>query len=180
MNNPDVIRSVYGSRGKTPVTQTISKPVPLGPEHNVWFWNPNRIGARGPEPSFESRLRSEFGDDIGVTWNPITERWQVFARAPKVQTPICQGWRLLFIHWGADHQFLPLDERVFGRIYQVDSSRNGGAKKYFERIIQEYHRDEAKREVEKKQDAIDQAMPYWEHSQIKNIGKGSKFSTYHA
>jgi hypothetical protein len=179
VNNPHVIRSTYGSRGRTPITNPIVKPKPLGPEYSPWYWHPSRATSIGPPEWFRKQLHA-FDPDLAVTWNPITQRWQVWARCPRFQTAVCQGWRLLFIHHGATRQYLPLDERVFARVYQVDATKNGGAKQYWNRIEAEFHRDEAKRQAALKQEAIDQAMPFWEYSQIKSIGTGSKFATYHA
>lgn len=159
--------------------QAIAKAPKLGPEHNPWFWNPNRVGARS-HPAWFQRYLDEVGPDLAVVWNPIRERWQAFCRAPRIDHPVCQGWRLLFIHSDVDGSYMPLDERLVARIFAASAMSSGGAVKYFERIAAEYARDEAAKEKRLQQEAIDQAMPYYEHSQIKNIGKGNKFSTYHA
>jgi hypothetical protein len=173
-NTPGVVRSTYGSQGKIPVTHTIQHPKPLGPEYSPWFWHPYNVAVRFAPEEFRKRLHA-IDTSLEVTWDPMKERWLVWALAPKVR----HGWRLLFIHWDSQHNYLPLDERVFARIFQVDSAKNGG-KRYFDRIVEEFERDQRKRRAEMRQDAIDRAMPYWEHSQIKNIGKGNKFSTYFA
>ena len=159
--------------------QAIAKPRKLGPEHNPWFWNPSRVGVKFA-PSWFDKYLEEVGPDLAVTWNPMIERWQAFCKAPRIQHPVCQGWRLLFIHKDINDSYLPLDERLVARIFAASAMANGSAMRYFERIASEYHRDQEKKEARLKQEAIDQAMPYYEHSQIKNIGKGSKFSTYHA
>ena len=162
-----------------PFKQPLAKPRPLGPEHNPWYWHPGRVEARVGPPLFMAKL-AEIDPNLSVTWNPITERWQVWVRASQVQNPLCQGWRLLFIHWGATHQYLPLDERVFARVYQVDGTHQGNAKSYFQRIEAEFNRDRERKDREWSQDTLDRAMPSFEYSQIKNIGLGSKFSTYHS
>lgn len=167
------------SRKTAPFQQRVSKPKALGPEHNVWFWNPNHPSVRGAPDWFRLKLR-EMGEELAITWNPINERWQVWARAPKIQHPICSGWRLLFIHQDADGQYLPLDERVFARLYAASVMAHGSAKAYFTRVVEEIQRDKERRERKNLQDQIDMSMPFFEHSQIKNIGKGNKFATYHA
>lgn len=161
--------------------QPIAKPTQkLGPEHNPWFFNPNRCEVKFAPDWFRDKLRELDGyEDLSVTWNPILERWQVFSRAPKISHPICSGWRLLFIHNGPSGEHLPLDERLLARLYHASASAHGDAKKYFDRITQEMVRDKEAREKKNLNDQIDMSMPFFEHSQIKNIGKGSKFTTYH-
>lgn len=157
----------------------VAKPARLGPEYNPWYWNPNRASVRSAPDSFKESL-AKMGDELSVTWNPINERWQVFSRAPKMNNPICQGWKLLFIHNGPSGEYLPLDERVFARLYSASVHEHGSAKQYFNRIQAEMERDAEKKDARLRQEAIDIAMPYFEHSKIKNIGKGNKFSTYFA
>lgn len=161
----------------------LKRPEVLGPEHNIWFWNPNLIGVRFADVDVMAKLR-QIGDDLSITWNPITERWQVWAVAPTLQHKICHGWRLLFVHHDADGSYLPLDERVFARIYAIDGKRQGNAKQYFERIVAEMARDKEKRERQWSQDTIDAAMPSFDHGQIsvsmRGHSNGSKFSTYHS
>lgn len=125
-----------------------------------------------------ARLK-ELGEELSCTWNPITERWYLWSKA-NINHKLCQGWRLLFVNQEPDGSYLPLDERVFARLVAASVLTHGSAKAYFERIKSEMERDKAKREAQARQDQIDIAMPFWEHSQIKNIGKGSKFSTYHS
>lgn len=162
--------------------QPIAKPVRLGPEYNPWFWNPNRIGVQGPPEAFAKQLR-EVGEELAITYNPIRSRWQVWSRAPRMQNPICSGWRLLFIHNGAEGEYLPLDERVFARLYAASTMAHGSAKAYFDRMKSEMERDKARRDAQNTQDTIDLAMPSFEHSQIKvgyGPSNGSKFSRYHS
>lgn len=178
-NTPGVVSSTYGSRGKTPIKQTISKPKSVGPEHNIWWWNPARPVVQLAPEWFREKVK-EIDGSLEVTWSPLAERWLVWIKAENFRTPICAGWRLLFVHHDENRQHLPLDERLLARLYLIDSTRNGGSKAYFDRIVSEYERDQVKQRKDRHQDAIDHAMPYWEHSQIKNIGKGSKFATYHS
>lgn len=166
----------------TSFRQPIARPRTLGPEHNPWFWNPARLGVRLAPEDFRQRLH-DLGEELEVTWNPVTERWQVFARTPRIQHPICQGWKLLFVHH-LDGAYLPLDERLFARLYAASVLTHGSAKEYFNRIVAEMERDEERKNARQRQDAIDIAMPFWEHSQIKvsmcGESSGSKFSTYHS
>lgn len=164
-----------------PFKQPIKRPTRIpDPSENPWFWHPSNVYARRAPEYFRAPLRAQMGEELDVTWNPVIERWQVWTRAPKIQHPVCQGWRLLFIHNAADGSYLPLDERVYARLYSASARVHGDGKKYFDRIQSEYWRDQERKEKRLRQEAVDQAMPFWEHSQIKNIGKGNKFSTYHA
>src|SRR6185436_18617380 len=79
-----------------------------GPEIIPWFWSPSNVSAIFAPEEFRKRLKAEMGDELDITWTPIDERWLVFARAPRVQHKLCQGWRLLFVHQGPDGEYLPL------------------------------------------------------------------------
>ena len=171
-------------RGRSPLGRlSIAKPVKLGPEHNVWFWNPNRVGVKSCPEWFESKI-AEVDSSIAVTWNPIIERWLVWAKAPRLQHPICQGWKLLFIHWDEDHSYLPLDERLLARLYASSVDTFGSAKRYFDHVASIIERDREKAEKQFTQDSIDRMMPFYNHAQISvsMAGKssGSKFARYHS
>lgn len=145
------------------------------------YWNPNRAGVRTAPASFMDRIEQMGWHEIAITWNPIRERWQVFSKAPQISHPICSGWRLLFIHQGPDGEHLPLDERVIARLWHSSSMANGSGREYFDRLVSEMKRDQEKREAQTRQDTMDQALERgWDYTRIKNIGKGSKFSDYHA
>lgn len=163
--------------------QAISKPKAYGREEIPAYWNPNRVGAYQAPSWFMEKLK-EVGEELECCWNPVSERWQIFSKAPNLRHPICSGWRLLFIVQDADHNFQPLDERIFARLYAASAMKHGSARKYFDHVIAEMERDKERREQKHYQDTIDLAMPSWEHSQIsvamRGKSNGSKFSTYHA
>lgn len=145
-----------------------------GPETNPWYWNPNRVGAY-QAPSWFMKLLHEVEEKLDCRFNPVTGRWQVWYQAPRIQTPICSGWNLIlaFDPW-------EMDERVMAVLYDRSQKKWGSAEKYFDRVVSEIERDREKKDRASRQEAIDMAMPSFEHSQIKNIGKGSKFATYHS
>jgi hypothetical protein len=163
--------------------QAVAKPKALPPEYNPWFWNPARFGVRFADEAFRSKLKA-LGDELDACWNPITERWQIFAKAPKIQHKICTGWRLLHVVRDASGAYMPLDERTLARLYQASVFSAGTGKQYFDRIVSEMERDKERRDKQYQADLIDEAMPSWHHSQISVSGygksNGSKFSTYHA
>ena len=164
--------------------QPVARAKALPPEANPWYWNPSRFGVKFADDDFRRRLKEEMGAELEVTWNPINQRWQVWSQTGTVQHKICSGWRLLFIHNGPDAEYLPLDSRLFARLYSASAVAYGSGKRYFERIVEEMERDKRRREKQATQTTIDLAMPSWEHSQIKvgygSTNNGSKFSTYHA
>jgi hypothetical protein len=112
---------------------------------------------------------------IDVRWNPVHEKWGVFYRNPKIAHPICTGWVLLFL---VDPD--KLDARVLSRLYAASAAKWGNAKQYFAAVEREMEREAEAREKARQNEAIDMAMPFWEHSRISNIGKGNKFSEYHS
>ena len=166
---------------KTPVGNRAGR---LGPEVNPWFWNPNRIGARPAPDWFQAKLREVDPDGhIDIRWNPIRERWAAFYKKPNFSHPICQGWQLLMIvEEPGSHAYMPLDERFLAALYQASGRRWGNAKEYFLAIEREMERERDQREARQRQDAIDLAMPSFEHSQISvamnGPSNGSKFADY--
>jgi hypothetical protein len=76
-----------------------------------------------------------------------------------------------------------LDERVLARLYMASAQRWGDGRRYFDAIQREIEREQERKEKFLNQDAVDRAMPFWEHSRIRvGYGKssGSKFSDYHS
>ena len=162
-----------------PFSQPISKPTLVGPEQSYWYWNPNRIGALEAPLWFRAKLREVDPDGfVDIRWNPIRERWAAFYRKPGFSHPICQGWTLLMKVEKPDGSFMPLDERLLAALYNASGRKWGNGKRYFEAIERETEREQEKTEKARTQEAIDIAMPHYDYSQIKNIGKGSKFCDY--
>lgn len=158
---------------------TPTKPGPLGPETHPWFWNPNREPMRRAPEDFNKKLR-ELDPDLRAVWNPHQERWTLWVKAPRINYPLCHGWRLLFIHHSASGEYLSLDETFLARIYTIDSQRVGNAKQYFDRISSEMERDRLNKEAAFTAETIDRGMSQWDYSRIKNIGTGNKFSEFHS
>lgn len=169
---------VSGSK-QGPFRVPVAKVAKAGPETNPWFWHPGRAQGRVADERFVEELE-KLDPKLAVSWNPVRSNWQVFTRAPQFRHPICQGWKLLFIHHDGAGGYLPLDNRLMARLYASDLQRWGGAKRYFDQVQSQIERDKEKGEAKDLQDTIDIAMESWQHSRIKNIGRGSKFSEYHA
>ena len=162
----------------TPVKDRSGK---LGPEANPFFWNPNRIGARPAPAWFQAKLREVDPDGfVDIRWNPLRERWAAFYRKPGFSHPLCSGWTLLMKVEYPNGDYMPLDERLLAALYAASGRRWGNGREYFLAIEREIERDKEMKERARTQEAIDLAMPSYEHSQIKNIGKGSKFCDYHS
>lgn len=154
----------------------LAKPVKQGPEVNPWFWHPDRKQGGPVAPlSFVEELE-KVDEGLAVAWNPVRENWAVWQRAPKYPS----GWRLLFIHHDGQGGYLPLDNRLFARLYAADMRNWGSARKYFDQVQAQVERDREAEEKRYQDELMAEAVPHFDYSQIKNIGHGSKFSTYHA
>jgi hypothetical protein len=164
--------------------QPISRPkVQLDIETHPLYWNPNRIGAIQAPAWFMDQVGG-ISKDLDVRRNAVTSKWEVWVRSPRFIHPICQGWRLLFIHHDTQGQVMPLDERLLGRLHYIDT-QNSSAKAYFDRVVAEIARDKAAQVKARDQETMDMAIERgWDHSRIqvsmRGPSNGSKFSTYHA
>jgi hypothetical protein len=154
---------------------TLARGPRLGPEHDRWFWHPNRAGVRGPEPWFERQLAG-VDPALRVTWSPIHQEWLMWAPSPRIART--GGWNLLFtISPDA------LDERQFARLYSCSVQRWGSAKRYFDHVEAQLQRDQDRYERCSRAAVMDQAMESFDHSQIKvgyGSSNGSKFAEYHS
>jgi hypothetical protein len=170
------VDSLIGTRKlpgfKTPIGRTRK----VGPEFNNWYWNPFRAGAVEAPAYFRRQLREVDPDNlIDIRWNPIREQWGVFYRKPSMSHPICSGWVLLFMVGPRD-----LDETVLARLYSASAAKWGSGQRYFASVQREIEREEEAKEKLRRQEAVDLAMPFWDHSRISTAGKGNKFSEYHS
>jgi hypothetical protein len=177
-------RADWRNPGKvSPFGMELAKPVVMGPEHNLWFHSPSRFGAQFAPEDFRRKLK-DYCEDLEVVWNFTIERWCLWVKTPRIQNEYAQGWTLLFVHKDDDGSYLPLDERIFARIYTIDmQAQNTDALRYFDRVMSEMQRDEQKAKDYTSGENLDIAMESFEHSKIRvGYGKnnGSKFSTYHA
>lgn len=157
----------------------------LGPEVNPWYWNPNRVGALPAPDWFQRKLREVDPEGfVDVRWNPVSQRWAAFYRKPNFQHKLCSGWQLLMKVEYPDGSYMPLDERLLAALYNASGRKWGNGKEYFLAIEREIEREREMREAARTQEAIDLAMPAYDHSQIKvamrGKSSGDKFSTYHA
>lgn len=159
---------------KIPFRQAIAKPAPLGPEHNPWYWNPNRAGVRLGPSDFRKKVK-ELDRRLEVTWNPLTERWVVWVEDHKIAHKVCNGWRLLF---STDPR--GLDERVIAELYARSGYKWGNLYEMWLRVEQEIERDRDRAERSRRDDTAHAAGEYFDYTQIKNIGSGSKFSNNHS
>lgn len=153
-----------------------SRPIPP-PESMPAWWNPRRAGIRFGPLSFTEKLE-QFDPNLRVVWNAYSERWQIFMRRDSFQSKVCQGWVLLFVVAYRDGSYMPLDERVFARLYEASADKWGNAKDYWRAVQRDIERTREKREKDSFDESMTMAMDVWKYSQIKNIGSGNKFSTY--
>lgn len=150
---------------------------PQGPETSPWYWHPGRVGVRSGPAWFERELEA-VDAELRVTWNPITQRYQLFAPKPSLRSKLVWGWTLLFTFHPTE-----IGAPVIARLYEASARKWGNGRDYFRAIERELERDKEKQEASSRQAVVDQAMESFDHSQIRvGYGKssGSKFSTYHA
>ena len=173
-------RGITGGTGRrTPVSQTISKPKALGPEHNPWFWNPYNVSAVRAPKAFMEKIRSVDPEGtLDVIWNPIRERWGVFMKSRAINHPICRGWKLLFLV-ELNGEYIPLDERVLAVLYERSGRRYGNLWEYWIKVEQALDRDRERVEATNRQATMDAAGDYYDFMKVKNYGSGSKYSQYH-
>jgi hypothetical protein len=156
-----------------------ARPDKIEVAESPYYWYPGRFGVQLAPEWFRKRLK-EIHLDLEVTWHPITQRWLVWYKRPRIQHALCPGWLLLFpveTSWGA---FVPLDERVLAAIYQVSARAFGDGRQYWQRIETEMKRDEEMRHLKQDLAVRDFAGERYDWAQIKNIGPGSKFANYHS
>src|ERR1051326_126391 len=100
-------------------TQPIQRKIEIPPpESSFWYWNPNRVGIKFAPDWFREKLH-EIDKDLEVTWSSYHERWMVWVKQPRLISKLCSGWLLMFPVRDLDGSYLPLDERIFARIYSA-------------------------------------------------------------
>lgn len=173
--------SAIGTRKLSPFTMTPARPKKLGREHHRWFFHPNRCDIRlGPERF--RRLLKDFDQGLEVAWNPIHERWGIWMRDPKIQHPVCQGWKLMFFSQDEKGVYEPLDQRILAKLYARSAKQFGNLWEYWLRVEQEMERDREKRDDNHVTHMNQGAGDYFDFMKIKvGYGKssGSKFQEYH-
>lgn len=167
-----------GARRVAPFSQPIAKPKKVSPEETWWFWYPDRVGIKKAPEWFDKDLKA-IDNTLEVTWSPVHERWLVWARSNSINK-LSPGWRLLFPVQYPDKSYMPLDERIFARLYSADGMQWGSAKHYFEHFMAEFERDKAKREKDREDNVRYAAGEYYGHivPSVSGYGpsNGSKFS----
>lgn len=155
----------------------LAKIVIPAPEANHRFWNPSRAGVVFAPERFQVELH-RIDADLEVTWDNYNERWLVWQRNPGLKSELNRGWSLLFVVRYADQSYMPLDERVFARIYEISAHKWGNAKEYFKAVEREWERDREMTQAARKQEINDTSGDYYDYMKIKNIGIGSKFANH--
>ena len=165
-------------------TQGVTKaPVIPPPEALHWFWSPSRVDAIFAPEWFLSQLRA-LDPDLTVTWDRFNERWLVWMRSPRFHAKQSQGWMLLFPVQYEDQSYMPLDERIFARLYSASAQKWGRGKDYFLAIEREMERDKEKAKRDRDGDVQYAAGEYYDHMKIQVSGcgpsNGSKFADHFA
>ena len=116
--------------------------------------------------------------DLTVTWDHWNENWLVWMKQPRHQSKFSQGWVLLFPVRYSDGSYMPLDERVFARLYSASAAKWGRGRDYFLAIERELERDKEIAKRNRDDDVKHAAGEYYDFMKIKNIGTGSKFANH--
>jgi len=149
------------------------------PAQSTYYWYPGRFGVKKAPASFLARLH-ELHPDLDCTWHPVLERWLIWYRKPKARYKYCPGWILLLIVQNSAEEYIPLDERVLAAVYAQSAMRWGSGRRYFDRVEAEHQRAQEQRKKTHDDDRDWRMGDLWQYHQIKNIGNGSKFTTYHS
>lgn len=163
-------------KGQT-FSQPLAKIVIPPKEANHRFWNPNQAGIVLAPERIRRQLH-EIDSNLEVTWDNYAERWLVWLKRPQLANSLNRGWSLLFVLRYADQSYMPLDERMFARIYEISADKWGNARSYFDAIEREWERDREKSRSDRDDEVKHHAGDYYDYMKIKNIGAGSKFSDH--
>lgn len=166
--------NVRMKRGQTaPFSHPIARGVKIPPPESIsWWWNPGRPGVRSGPAHFQVKLES-IDPNLAVTWDAYREKWNIWMRNSRIQNKICSGWLLLFIVEPRE-----LDERVFHRLYEASGRKWGSARRYFDAVEAQMASEKEKADKNSFEELMAQARANYDFMQVKNIGRGSKFSEY--
>ncbi len=162
-----------GARRVNPFALPIAKQTKPPIESHPWFWNPRRFGEGWQAPDSFVRKLLEVDPELTVCYNKYEQTFGVWMKKPSINSPVCQGWSLLF-------KTPILDERVFHRLYEASQRKWGNAVTYWRSVEDDIRRTRELSDKKSTQYAVEKATEVYDYSQIKNIGKGNKFSTYHS
>jgi len=173
-----------GINRKIPFAQTqgVSKtPYIPPPESMSLFWAPSRVDAIFAPKWFLNQLHA-MDPDLTITWDRYNERWLVWMKSPRSQNKFSQGWTLLFPVRYADGSYMPLDERLFARLYAASAAKWGRGRDYFLAIEREMERDKEKAKLDRDSNVQHAAGEYYDHMKIQVSGcgpsNGSKFANH--
>ena len=165
------------------IALTPARPTPPSVDTALHFWHPNRFGVQRAPTAFRSRLPA-LHPDLDITWHPARERWLVWYKRPRVQHHLCPGWLLLFVVEDSNHNYVPLDERIFAVIYEQSGFKWENGKQYWARIESEAQRERERGDATREQHIEDVGAGQWDHSKIQismcGPSSGSKFVNHHA
>ena len=165
------------------IALTPARPTPPALETTLQYWHPNRFGVHHAPAAFRARLQA-LHPDLDITWHPISERWLVWYKRPRIQHQLCAGWLLLMVVEDSAHQYVPLDERVFAAVYEQSGFKWGNGKQYWARIEDEAQRERDRSDAQRDQHIEDVGTDHWDHTRIQismcGPSSGSKFVNHHA
>ena len=163
------------------------------PELVFPFWynpaNPQVHTFRQPPVPFMRQLH-HVNPDLTVTWDPIIERWCVWALYKKKRLPWWMrpgrgqsgpgGWWIISVLEDAvGDPILVLDNRTLALLFYTNQEKYKAAGQGALMVEQAMVEEEKKNNAEWRDDAEYAAGEHYDYMAIKNIGKGSKFTEFH-
>ena len=145
-----------------------------GPEVLLWYWHPNRFGSRPPPSAFAAQLR-RIDPDLSVVFSPVHERWLVWVKEPRIQHPLCRGWKLLFL-WEHPRTktYLPLNELLFHNLLLIDATKYASAVDYYTRVQAGIDRARAARAADYDRERQAEQGDLADLYRISNMGSGNR------
>ena len=153
------------------------------PEAMHWFWSPSKVDIEFAPKWFLDKLH-QVDPDLTITWDKWNEVWLVWMKQPRFQSKYVQGWLLLFPVRYSDGSYMPLDERLFARLYAASAQKWGRGKDYFLAIERVMERDKERATLNRNSDVRHAAGEYYDHMKIQTSmcgpSNGSKFADHFA
>jgi hypothetical protein len=150
-----------------------------------WWWNPSNPASAQIPPSLplarflglQVALR-EIDPDLGISYNGAANVWQLWYFKPGVmkESPWTNGWVHVkdFKPWQGTNYILTVVR------YMDKMKQEMSAVKRVEMLQEERGQRRAKRRLLRFDTHKQRAGEIYDHTRIMNIGKGSKFATFHA
>lgn len=182
---PPKERAIVQSRPKATAALPVERPREDPDVLPPWFWNPgNPMATHLPASVSLSRYREvlaaikKIDRNIGLTWHPDRHIWQIWYYKPGFTPtmPWTNGWVMM-------KELEPFRDTAYilAVVKYMDMAARGISLKKLHDQRRQDRIDQRRRAREQRMARDEQiAGEVYDHTNIKNIGKGSKFATYHS